>query len=134
MPQSPNEIARELLRLETAALDRWIQGDPDGYLEISASEVTYFDPFIPKRIDGLQELKKYYDGIRGSVSAERYEIIEPRVEASENIAVLSFNFASYGGNDKLPWNCTEVFRRTDSGAWKIIQTHWSITEAGLETK
>jgi hypothetical protein len=43
----------EVVARERAALDRWVTGDPDGYLDISASEVTYFDPYQEKRTDGL---------------------------------------------------------------------------------
>ncbi len=39
-------VAQHLIDLETAALHRWGHGDPDGFLEISAPDVTYFDPFI----------------------------------------------------------------------------------------
>jgi len=40
--------------------------------------------------------------------------------------VLTFNYVSYSGKEETHWNCTEVYRRLDTG-WKIIQTHWSIT-------
>jgi hypothetical protein len=39
-------IAEEVINLERNALERWGQGDPDGYLEISAPDVVYFDPFV----------------------------------------------------------------------------------------
>lgn len=45
-------LTEELVALETAALTRWCAGDPSGYLEISAPEVTYFEPFLPRRSTG----------------------------------------------------------------------------------
>jgi len=37
---------------------------------------------------------------------------------------------SYGGNEnESRWNCTEVYRRDPVG-WRIVQTHWSFTNAG----
>jgi hypothetical protein len=33
------------------------------------------------------------------VSAERFELIEPRVDVIEDVAVMPFNFVSYGGNE-----------------------------------
>lgn len=42
--------------LERAALDRWGKGDPGGYLEITAPEVSYFDPFVERRVDGIAAL------------------------------------------------------------------------------
>ena len=47
----------DVIAMERAALDRWGKGDPGGYLEIMAPEVTYFDPIQEKRIDGLDALR-----------------------------------------------------------------------------
>lgn len=121
----------EIVTMERKALARWCKGDPSGFLEISAPEVAYFDPFVPKRVDGWDRLNSYYEGIRGQVSATRFELIDPRVQEGGELAVLTFNFVSWGGNEnEFRWNCTEVFRRTPSG-WKIIQTHWSFAQPTL---
>lgn len=117
--------------LERAALVRWCNGDPSGFLEISSPDVVYFDPFMPRRLDGLEALENYYEGIRGKIRAERFELINPVVQVVGETAVLTFNFVSWGGNeDEYRWNCTEVYKRTAEG-WRIIQTHWSFTEAGI---
>ena len=122
-------VEKELLELERTALSRWLDGDPAGFLEISDEDVVYFDPFVPLRIDGLTALREYYEPLRGKIHAERFEIINPRVQQAGELAVLTFNFVSYGGNEKaLRWNCTEVYRQRAPG-WRIIQTHWSFTHA-----
>lgn len=118
----------EIIVLERGALARWCKGDPSGFLEISAPDVVYFDPFLPQRLDGLDKLNAYYEGIRGKVSAGRFELLNPKVQQAGEIAVLTFNFVSWGGNEsEFRWNCTEVYRRMES-SWKIIQTHWSFTQ------
>jgi ketosteroid isomerase-like protein len=124
------DLAQALLALEKGALTRWCAGDPSGYLEISAEDVVYFDPFVERRLDGLAALTAYYEAVRGKISAERFEIRNPHVQAAGDLAVLSFNFVSYA-RDGSPsrWNCTEVYRRTTEAfpAWRIIQSHWSFT-------
>src|SRR5690349_24994110 len=117
-------VAREIIALERAALDRWGKGDPSGYLEISALDVVYFDPFTERRVDGLAALTAYYAPIRGKIFMERYELLNPEVQVVGDAAVLTFNFVSHGSEGQMRWNCTEVYRR-DAGAWKIIQTHRS---------
>jgi len=120
-------IDQEILQLETAALTRWLAGDPSGFLDISDEEVVYFDPFVVRRIDGLAALRAHYEPLRGKIHAARFEIANPYVQHVGDLAVLTFNFVSYGGDeDELRWNCTEVYRRR-SGGWKIIQTHWSFS-------
>ncbi len=124
------QTEEEIVALERAALVRWCDGDPSGFLEICAPDVVYFDPFTEQRLDGLDALTRYYEAIRGKVRAERFEIINPLVQCCGELAVLTFNFVSYGGNENaLRWNCTEAYCRT-IGQWRIVQTHWSFTEGG----
>ena len=68
------DISATIIALEKAALDKWNQGDPGGYLDISADDVSYFDPFTEQRLDGLEALKKYYEPIKGQVAA-KYEML-----------------------------------------------------------
>ncbi len=121
------EITDTVIALERAALDRWGAGDPSGYLEISAPDVTYFDPFLERRLDGLEALAAWYAPLRGTIHIDRYDLIEPRVQVCGEVAVLTFNLVSYSGSTTMRWNCTEVYRKDDAG-WRLIQTHWSITQ------
>ncbi|MCI0329396.1 MAG: nuclear transport factor 2 family protein [candidate division Zixibacteria bacterium] len=122
-----NNLDEVIFAMELAALERWGKGDPSGFLEISAPDVVYFDPFQKRRLDGLEALTRYYEAIRGKVRVDRYEIITPKVQVCGEAAVLTFNYISYSKEVRQPWNCTEVYRRQE-GQWRIIQTHWSITE------
>ena len=116
-------VSAQIIGLERAALARWGKGDPSGFLEISAPDVVYFDPSLDKRIDGREALARYYEPIRGKVSFERFELLNPVVQVVGDAAVLTFNYVSYtAAGESHPWNCTEVYRRSD-GRWQIIQTH-----------
>lgn len=81
------DIATTILSLERAALDRWGQGDPSGFLELSSPNVVYFDPFLESRIDGLEALTAYYESLRGKVKVDRYELINPKVQVGKDIVV-----------------------------------------------
>ena len=115
-----------IVHLEQAALQRWCAGDPSGFLELSAPDVTYFDPFLSKRLDGLDKPAAYYES--GKIFAARYEMVEPSVQEIGDAAILTFRFNSYSGSEgaQMRWNCTEVYRRTE-GTWRIVHTHWSFT-------
>ncbi len=127
MSETPAEV-HPVIDLEKAALARWCNGDPSGFLEISAPEVVYFDPFLDKRMEGLEALTGYYEAIRGKIFAARYEMIEPKVIEIGDAAVLTFRFLSYAGSEgaRMHWYCTEVYRRQADGAWGIAATHWSL--------
>jgi ketosteroid isomerase-like protein len=119
------DISETIIALEKRALEKWNHGDPSGYLDLSADDVTYFDPSLEQRLDGLDNLKKYYEPIKGQVNVSRYEMLNPKVAATKNMAVLTFNLNSYKGDKVFKWNCTEVYRLEPDGLWKIVQTHWS---------
>jgi hypothetical protein len=124
-------ILDELLALERAALDRWGQGDPDGYLEINAAEMSYFDPFAERRVDGLRDLTDWYETVRGKIKIDRDEIINPRVQVIGEAAILTFQFDSYGSDGMMHWNCTEVYQRFVD-AWRIVHSHWAFAKAPAE--
>jgi ketosteroid isomerase-like protein len=127
-----NSIDSKIIELERTALFRWIQGDPTGFLEISAPDVVYFDPFQEKRLNGHEELSKLYLSLKGQVSADQFEMLDPVVQATNKMAVLTFNFQSSVGQNLQKWNCTEVYRLEADGTWKICQTHWSLTKPELK--
>jgi len=121
-------MTNELLALERAALDRWGRGDPDGYLELSAGDVSYFDPFVAQRLDGHAALAAWYATIRGKIRIERDEIVGARIQPlGADAAVLTFHYVSQGSEGALRWSCTEVYARA-AGAWRIAHTHWSFTQ------
>jgi uncharacterized protein (TIGR02246 family) len=115
--------------LETEAMHRWLAGDPSGFLEISAPDVVYTDPFQPGWLIGLAELTAVYESIRGQLSAASFAFECPRVMEIGDAAVLTFNFTSWSTPEPddaaaTRWHCTEVYRRSSRG-WQIVATHWS---------
>jgi len=126
-----------IINLERAALDRWGKGDPDGFLEIMARDITYFDPTTEKRLDGIEAIRALFATIRGKISVDRTELVNPTVVGSGDTAILTTNLISHGGSfaggpkADASWNTTEVYRRID-GSWKIIHSHWSYTRPDVK--
>ena len=135
---SEKNAAAQIIELERGALDRWGKGDPGGYQEIYAPEVTYFDPMQDKRIDSLDAIKAMQAPIKGKIRVDRYDMIDPKVQHYGDIAVLTFNLLSYrtGADGKETvvgrWNSTEVYRAT-GGTWRIIHVHWSYLKPELKS-
>jgi len=126
-------VLGEVMVLESAAMERWRQGDPWGFIEISAPQVTYFDTGTPQRINGREALRAEYARREGKISYDVMDFIDPRVQVQGDLAVLTYRFFSTRLNpdgsilSRVPWNCTEVFERTN-GHWAIIHTHWSFIQ------
>lgn len=135
---SEKNVAAQIIALERSALDRWGKGDPGGYQEIYAPDVTYFDPMQDKRIDSLNAIKAMQAPIKGKIRVDRYDMINPKVQQYGDIAVLTFNLLSYrtGADGKETvigrWNSTEIYRKT-GGTWRIIHVHWSYLKPELKS-
>ena len=136
-------LPQEIIALERSALDRWITFDPQGYLDLSAPEVTYFDPMRDKRIDGLETLKVLLEPIKqfkGAITEPRYEMIDPKVQQYGDVALLTYNLTNYGRLSGGPeavlvarWNSTEAYARVGE-TWRLVHSHWSYTKPDLKAR
>jgi ketosteroid isomerase-like protein len=121
----------EIIALERKALDRWGRGDPTGFLEIYAREITYFDVGTERRLDGHAALTDYYRPLTGKIKIPRYEMIGPKVQRHGDVAVLTYNLRSEGVQPDgkqitVRWNSSSVYARMGR-EWKVIHSHWSLT-------
>ena len=121
-----------IIALETAALEAWHNGDPTPYLELYSKDFTYFDPAQERRLDGWNKIKELYENMRGKVKMDKFEIINPVVQQTGTMAVLTYNLQSYAGETLWRENCTEVYRLEENNKWKIIHSHWSLTKPSID--
>ena len=126
-----------IITMERAALDRWGRGDPEGYLELYARDVTYFDPTRDRRVDGIAAMRQLLEPIKGLVNVDRYEMVAPHVHRAGDVAILTYSLVSHGqrpeggGTVVTRWNSTAVYGQID-GQWKILHSHWSFTKPELK--
>jgi ketosteroid isomerase-like protein len=131
------EVVPDVIAMERAALDRWGKGDPQGYLDIMADEVTYFDPTQEKRVDGHQAMVKMMASITGKVKVDRFDMVDPKVQRHGATALLTFNLISYrkGADGKevalSRWNSSELYSQV-GGQWRIVHSHWSFITPELK--
>lgn len=71
-----------IIALEKRALERWNQGDPDGFLELTSGDVVYFDPALGRKLIGKKALGEYYGTVRGKIRIDTYRMIDPVVRLS----------------------------------------------------
>ncbi len=135
-----DRLLEDLVALERSALDRWIRMDPQGYLDLQAADLTYFDPFTEKRVDGLDAMQIWVapmKNMKPPFTNPRYEMIDPKVQDGGDMALLTFNLTNYGTPPGDPervlarWNSTEVYRQM-GGRWKIVHSHWSFMQPELK--
>ena len=128
-PTDQQDVLETILAQERPALERFYNGDPFGYAELFADELTYFDPGSGGRMDGISALKEYYAPIEGQISVPRHEVLNPRIQLHGDMGVVTYNLNEYAsdGPASQRWNATEVYRRIGE-EWRIIHAHWSAIE------
>ena len=131
MVSTEEDVAVTIVGVERGALDRWGKVDPMGFVEIAAPQITYFDPDLERRVDGIEAFTELMEGIKGKIIMDGYELLNSMVEVEDEIAVLSFNYTSWGEEESEPWrsnwNSSEVYRKID-GSWRLVHSHWSRTQ------
>ena len=138
-PQNSDRAqADAVIAAERAALDKWSNGDPSGFLANYADDVTYFDPVHDARVDGLAAMRTMLEPLAGKFKIHRYEMVNPKVQRHGDVAVLTYNLVNYQKVGEAPekplnkWNSTSVFQRL-GGRWRQIHSHWSFTKPELKS-
>lgn len=127
-----SNVRDKIIALERGALERWGKGDPSGYLELYAPEVSYFDPFTPARLDGYTAMEEHYRPVQGKIWIEHMDLRNARVLVEGQTAVLTYNLVDQvrlpdgSGTRESRWNVTEVYRCINDD-WKIVHSHFSFT-------
>jgi hypothetical protein len=126
LPAMAEDVPATIIAMERAALDRSDKGDVQGFLAISASGVVYQDPALDAPLEGLAALTAYYAKFPAFEPAHGV-MSNTKVQVLGNVAVLSFHYVVRRQETVIrEWNCTEVYRKTRD-AWRIVNTHWSLT-------
>jgi ketosteroid isomerase-like protein len=121
---SAAETAKEIIAMERTAMDGFQKGDPGPALAMMDPGITFFHTVTDRKLDGLAAVKALFEPYRGRPLFERYEMVEPKVQVSGDIAVLTYQLVQQNGEVMARWNGTQVYQRRADG-WRVIHTHWS---------
>jgi ketosteroid isomerase-like protein len=119
---------KEIVEIEKKALEKWYAGDPTPYIDNMSGDIAYFEPILDKRLDGKQSLSKMFEALRGKVHADKFDMLNTRVQLAGDSAILSFNLIAIEDGVPYRWNCTEIFAKGADSRWKLIHSHWSQTK------
>ncbi len=120
-----------ILTRERRALDRWSAGNPLGYVEGCADDVSYFDDIgAHRRIDGGEALRAYTSSLEGRIPAHTCTIVDPRVQLFRDVGVLTYTYVPVleDGKASTSWKATIVYHLSDR-VWRLVHAHWSTVKA-----
>ncbi|UCG61744.1 MAG: nuclear transport factor 2 family protein [Candidatus Zixiibacteriota bacterium] len=122
-------VEQAILAMERQALDRWSAGDPVGFAENAADDITYYDDIAAQtRLDGLEELRSYLTSLEGQIPAHDYELLDTRVQVYGDIAISTLHYQPNVDGEPGPlWKATDVYRFSN-GEWRMVHAHWSLVK------
>jgi hypothetical protein len=126
MAGDKQSVFDNIIAQDKAAFERWYQGDPFGYLDIMADEMTYFSPFVNSILDGKSTVYAAVAPAEGQIHTPGFAIIDPKIQLGEDIAVFTFILSELdeSGAQTAGWKVTEVYRDVDD-RWQMIHAHFS---------
>jgi hypothetical protein len=125
-PTNEESASATIVAQLRTAMTRWYKGDPSGYRELFADDLTYFAPVTGGRLEGISALKELFAPIEGKINVPRFEILSPKVQLHGDVAVFTYHLNEYAsdGPATARWSATQVYRRMGE-EWRIIHAHWS---------
>lgn len=118
-----------IVDLERAALEQFGRGDIDGSLARCEEEISTFDPFVERRIDGLTALATHYEVARGKPQYNSCDLRDVRVQAFDNTAILTYVLATADSSDPhfepTRWKVTMVYHRSED-RWRVVHSHFAL--------
>jgi len=130
------EIEQIILTLEQNALDSYSKGNPIDFSDNFAEDATYFDDIgAHMRLDSIKEIKSYFVSQDGKVPPHNYELVNPKVQVYDDIAILTLRYhsTSLDGEPAPPWKATSVYRLLD-GKWQVVHANWSLVKEDLKSE
>lgn len=127
----PQDAEQAIVAQERRALEQWAKGNPLGYLDVDADDVTYFDDIgAHSRVNGKEAMRTYFTALQGKIPPHRYEILDPKVQLYGDIGILTLRYEAYGAAPQplSRWKATSVYHRTND-QWRIVHAHWSLVKA-----
>ncbi|MGO4680223.1 YybH family protein [Microbacterium sp. 2MCAF23] len=132
MTTNSNKIAQDLIALEKSYNERFSVGDPRGYFDGFAEDVSYFDPILKTIIVGRENVVAWIESIYSNPHIVRSEYPNPTVYVGdhEDFAVLAYNLNTFvlddDGNEvqRRSWNATHGYRLI-GGNWVIVHSNWA---------
>ena len=120
-----------ILAAEHRALERWSQGDPLGYSNAAAPDITYFDDIGAQlRVEGIDAVREYLASLQGQIPIHSYEVVDPKVQVLGDVGILTFRYhpSDTAGGALPPWKATTVYRQVD-GRWRMVHANWSMAKS-----
>ena len=108
------------------ANDRWKSGDPMGFVDCAAKDITWVDDLgAPEPISGSEALKTYLEGFKGQIPEHENKLVDSMFQVYGDIVIVNYRYQTFmDGALVAIWRVTSVYRYED-GDWFSVLENWS---------
>lgn len=122
------DLENAILAREEEALQRWSGGDPMGFADIGAEDLTYCDPKLARPVCGSAQLREHFGPTAGKIQLDEFGVAGARFRHLGGASVLNYVFEGYAvkGEERLlqtRWHVTEIYSHADPP--ELLHSHWS---------
>ena len=134
-PIPSKEDAKEAIvkNIEMAA-EKWSNGDPMGYVEVAANDITWSDDLAaPIPVSTKEALTEYLGTFKGKVPPHEYELSNFTFQFYEDIVIVTYHYQGTLEEVQMPpWKVTSVYRYAEDN-WLSVHENWTKVEIKEET-
>ena len=130
LPTEDEAIAAIMEKIEKAN-DAWSNGDPMGFLENAAQDITWMDDLMaPTPVNGYEALEAYLANFKGMIPAHEMQLSDFLFQFYDDIVIVTYHYQGELDGNLLPkWKVTSVFRYAD-GNWLSVHENWTEVDEG----
>lgn len=118
-----------IIDLERIALAQFGRGEIDGPLALCDDQITYFDPYLERRIEGRNALAAHYESARGESQYALFDLLDPRVQVQGDTGILTYVLETKAATDtpsqETRWKVTAIYHLFDEG-WRVVHSHFAL--------
>ena len=130
-PELPTEDEANAAIMEKIEMqnDRWSNGDPMGFLDNAAQDITWMDDLMaPKPIVGYEALKAYLESFKGQIPPHEKRLFNFLFQYYEDVVIVTYHYqGTFEGDTLPPWKVTSVFRYAEND-WLSVHENWTEVE------
>ncbi|MEJ2544216.1 MAG: nuclear transport factor 2 family protein [Calditrichaceae bacterium] len=125
MPNGDKAKASIMEKINMAA-EKWSKGDPLGYVECAADDITWMDDLDAQLpVIGKVALKSYLEGFKGKVPPHEKELSDFVFNFYDDIVIITYRYTgTFDGVPADPWKVTSVYRYIN-GEWLSVHENWT---------
>lgn len=123
-------IPEIILSHERDALNNWSNGNPAGYFQHAADDITYFDDIGAQgRKEGIESVSPYGETLKEMIPPHKYEMENTKVQVYGDAAILSYHYQPYSneGEPLTKWRASVIYSNLND-EWKMVHAHWTMVK------